>query len=298
MIPHIYEIISQRSVRASWTGNTSVMCFILCYLFVLITDVHMQTISETKSNDCPRFDYEYKLLERLLRIEFAQQESDATIQQLHAKLKNLQTDAIQREEIQRQRENIQQLLIDNITKGSGSTYVRWGRTICPGNGTELVYKGFAGGSSFIHTGGAADFLCMTEEPIWGKSVGGSYPAGYVYGAEYQLYVGSNPFSTVSINDDVPCCVCKSFRTSTLMIPGRTECYPGWTMEYSGYLMSGDHSHNGATNYVCVDANPEARHGTPENHDGHLLYVVQAICGSLPCPPYVAGQVLTCVICSK
>ncbi|KAL3874762.1 hypothetical protein ACJMK2_037732 [Sinanodonta woodiana] len=270
--------------------HTSVMFFILCSVFVLfITDVYLQTIPESKANDCPRFDYEYKLLERLLRIEFAQQESDATIEQLHEKLKNLQTDAIQRDEIQR--------FIDNNTKGFGSTYVRWGRTICPGNGSDLVYKGFAGGSHYSHTGGAADFLCLTEEPIMGNSVGVN-PTGYVYGAEYQLFVSSNPFTTVSLDDDVPCCVCKTFRTSTLMIPGKTECYPGWTMEYSGYLMSGFHGHNGATKYVCVDANPEARHGSSGDLDGHLLYVVQAVCGSLPCPPYAAGRVLTCVICSK
>ncbi|KAL3874763.1 hypothetical protein ACJMK2_037733 [Sinanodonta woodiana] len=267
------------------------MFSILCSVIVLLVtdDVHLQTIPESKANDCPRFDYEYKLLERLLRIEFAQRESDATIEQLHIKLKNLQTDAIQRDEIQ--------LLIDNKTKGFGSTYVRWGRTICPGNGTELVYKGFAGGSHFSHSGSAADFLCLTEEPIMGNYVGGT-STGYVYGAEYEVHVGSNPFTTVSLEDDVPCCVCKTFRSSTLMIPGRTQCFPGWTMEYSGYLMSGYHGHNGATNYVCVDANPEARRGSSGNHDGHLLYVVQAVCGSLPCPPYVDGRVLTCVICSK
>ncbi|KAL3874764.1 hypothetical protein ACJMK2_037734 [Sinanodonta woodiana] len=269
----------------------SIFCSVIVLLFT--DDVYLQTIPESKANDCPRFDYEYKLLERLLRIEFAQRESDATIEQLHEKIKNLQPDAIQRDENRR--------LIDNKTKASaglGSTYVRWGRTSCPGNGSELVYKGFAGGSFYSHSGGAADFLCMTEEPIWGKSVVASSHAGYVYGVEYELYGTSNPFSTVSLDNDVPCCVCKTFRSSTLMIPGRTECYPGWTMEYSGYLMSGYHGHNGATNYVCVDANPEARRESSASLDGHLLYVVQAVCGSLPCPPYVANGVLTCVICSK
>ena len=28
-----------------------------------------------------------------------------------------------------------------IILGHGSTYVRWGRTVCPGNGTEKVYSG-------------------------------------------------------------------------------------------------------------------------------------------------------------
>ncbi|KAK3592547.1 hypothetical protein CHS0354_005607 [Potamilus streckersoni] len=267
------------------------MFLILCSSFVLlIAGVYLQTIPESKANDCPRFDYEYKLLERLLRIEFAQRESDATIEQLHQKLKHLQTDVTQNEEILR--------LIDNKANGFGSTYVRWGRTTCSGNGTELVYRGFASGSHHSYTGSAADFLCLSEEPSWGKTVGGTTEAGFLFGAEYEIIGGSNPFSTVSKNDDVPCCVCKTSRTDTLMIPGRKDCYPGWTTEYTGYLMSGYHSHAGATNYVCVDENPEARPESSGSIDGHLLYVVQVSCGSLPCPPYVGSQVLACVICSK
>ncbi|KAK3592548.1 hypothetical protein CHS0354_005608 [Potamilus streckersoni] len=267
------------------------MFLILCSSFVLlIAGVYLQTIPESKANDCPRFDYEYKLLERLLRIEFAQRESDATIEQLHQKLKHLQTDVIQREEIQH--------LKDNKANGFGSTYVRWGRTTCSGNGTELVYKGFAGGSQYTHTGSSADFLCLTEEPILGRSVAGADPSGYVYGAEYEIYAGSNPFSMVSIQDNMPCCVCKTSRTAILMIPGRKVCYPGWTTEYTGYLMSGYHGHPGATNYVCVDENAEPALGNSGSHDGHLLYVVQAVCGSLPCPPYAEGRLLTCVVCSK
>lgn len=30
--------------------------------------------------------------------------------------------------------------------GVGATYVRWGRTTCPGNGSELVYEGYTAGS--------------------------------------------------------------------------------------------------------------------------------------------------------
>ncbi|KAL3873165.1 hypothetical protein ACJMK2_036315 [Sinanodonta woodiana] len=62
------------------------MLIILCLLFAFhIVGVHMQTTAESKSNDCPRFDYEYKLLERLIRIEFAQREVEATLSDLREK---------------------------------------------------------------------------------------------------------------------------------------------------------------------------------------------------------------------
>ena len=47
----------------------------------------------------------------------------------------------------------------------GTTYIRWGRTTCPsGNGTELLYSGRAGGNYHDHSGGAANYLCMPDDP--------------------------------------------------------------------------------------------------------------------------------------
>ncbi|KAK3587951.1 hypothetical protein CHS0354_014466 [Potamilus streckersoni] len=157
--------------------------------------------------------------------------------------------------------------------------------------------GYAGGSHHTYTGGSADFLCLPEDPTWGNNMGGTDPSGLIYGAEYELYAGSNPFS-VSMEDDSPCCVCKPPRTASLMIPGRTNCYPGWTIEYTGYLMTGYHGHPGATNYVCVDAKAEAIPRGNTNDNGHLMYIVKAKCGSLPCPPYIEGRIVACVVCSK
>ncbi|XP_045169994.2 uncharacterized protein LOC123532596 [Mercenaria mercenaria] len=51
--------------------------------------------------------------------------------------------------------------------GTGNTYVRWGRTQCPGNGTEMVYKGYAGGGRYNKQGAASNYLCLPEEPVWG-----------------------------------------------------------------------------------------------------------------------------------
>ena len=36
------------------------------------------------------------------------------------------------------------------------------------------------------------------------------------------------------NKDVPCSVCQATgRLSHVMIPGKAECFPGWTLEYKG-----------------------------------------------------------------
>jgi hypothetical protein len=94
-------------------------------------------------------------------------------------------------------------------------------------------------------------------------------------------------------------VCRStVRDTTLMIPGRKECYPGWHTEYWGYLMSGSYTDNDASEYVCVDHVPETAPGSSANLNGKLLYFVEARCGSLPCPPYHNGRELACVVCTK
>ena len=99
--------------------------------------------------------------------------------------------------------------------------------------------------------------------------------------------------------DVPCVVCQvNHRSSTIMIPARTACYPGWTLEYWGYLMSGHRDLPASTDYYCVDADQEAVKGRGQNDNGYLLFFVEGRCGSLPCPPYVNGRELTCVVCTK
>jgi len=191
------------------------------------------------------------------------------------------------------------------SKGSGSTFVRWGRTSCPDNGTELVYNGYAGGSHFNKPGGAGEYLCLPRDPIWGhhEDAVETYSSG-VYGVEYELNQKtlSNFFGTNIryFSDDAPCAVCRTTRSSVIMIPGRNECYGGWTREYHGYLMSDYEGHKAASEFVCLDIDPEVLTGGDHavEKNGKLLYFVEARCGSLPCPPYVNGRELTCVVCSK
>ena len=184
---------------------------------------------------------------------------------------------------------------------SGSTYVRWGRNACSGNGTETVYSGYAAGGLYSHTGAATDHLCLVPDPVWGHYTDAQDSKGKVYGAEYQItdsksqtYFGVNKL----YNDDTPCSVCRSPRPSVVMLPGRNTCYKGWTLEYNGYLASGDHVDASGTEYICLDSHPDVVIGGQNNDDENVLYFVEGVCGSLKCPPYVNGRELTCVVCSK
>ena len=196
-------------------------------------------------------------------------------------------------------------MLAHASKVQMTTYIRWGRTTCPGNGSVSVYDGFAGGSRYNHKGGASSMLCLPKDPDWdaGKFSDKQDPiTGLIYGAEYQDGDSRSDqlFGESHHDRDVPCVVCDVTKRSTvLMIPGRTKCYPGWTLEYAGYLMSGRYGHDdGATDYYCVDKDPENLPDGTRNDDGHILYFVEARCGSLRCPPYIQGREFQCAVCTK
>ena len=181
----------------------------------------------------------------------------------------------------------------------GVTYIRWGRTTCPNtSGTELVYKGWAAGSLWSHSGGGSNYQCITEEPqnfAFGPSTSDS---SYIYGAEYEI-LSNTPRSNLHLHDDdVPCAVCYvSTRVAHLMIPGRYTCPQNWTREYYGYLMAERNNHHRST-FECVDATPEAVVGGHANQNGALFYHIEPRCGSLSCPPYEQQKEITCAVCTR
>jgi len=87
-----------------------------------------------------------------------------------------------------------------------------------------------------------------------------------------------------------------------MIPARSSCPVGWTLEYAGYVMS-QHSLpvtatvRHSTTYICVDGAPEVADGTSFLDQSGLL-VVKLGCGTLPCSKYHDGWEVSCVVCSK
>ncbi|CAB3977600.1 Hypothetical predicted protein [Paramuricea clavata] len=184
----------------------------------------------------------------------------------------------------------------------GVVYTRWGRKHCPATSKTLeMYSGVMGGAHYTNAGGGSNYLCLPLNPIYEKYVDGDQQAAHMHGVEYQPLGEQNKiFPDRNLdNDDAPCAVCHSkTRGSHMMIPARNICPAGWTMEYKGYLMAEHYGHK-RTQFICVDGDPEATHGSYKDLNGALLYFVEGYCGSaLPCPPYVHGRELTCVVCTQ
>ena len=180
----------------------------------------------------------------------------------------------------------------------GAVYTRWGRTNCSSNqGTELVYSGRAGGSYYNQNGGAADLLCLPDDPeysLYGSGVTGYSP---LRGAQYHAASGQ-PMRGKDFHN-IPCAVCyTSTRGTLLMIPAKLTCPTHWTTEYTGYLMAAYHGHR-RTLFECIDHQPESVPGLDAHDDENALYYhVEATCNSLSCPPYDAEKEVTCVICTR
>nr|KAG5687556.1 hypothetical protein BaRGS_023112 [Batillaria attramentaria] len=135
-------------------------------------------------------------------------------------------------------------------------------------------------------------LCVCPSTLFYDNRTHSGSTATLYGGEYEVHNQDNH------DLDAECAVCVSPRPLTVMVPATNTCHPGWTVEYTGYLMAGHHSHWAATEFICVDGRQDARLGSKADHDGKLSYYTVGKCGSLPCPPYEEDRVITCVVCSK
>ncbi|XP_060596683.1 uncharacterized protein LOC132750688 [Ruditapes philippinarum] len=199
-------------------------------------------------------------------------------------------------EVEKKLENVQETKLEKEetrTLSKGDTFTRWGRFSCP-NGTTLIYDGFAGGSGHNAKGGAANYVCLHKQPTWNDNNVYKSQTNLMFGAEYQTS-GTNWEKIQEY--DVPCVVCHVPSSNIVMIPGRNVCHEKHSLQYSGYLMSGHYLHPSATEFVCVDDEPEVFPDSSTHHASKLFYFVYAKCGSLKCPPYEDGKKITCVVCS-
>ncbi len=185
--------------------------------------------------------------------------------------------------------------------GGGVNYIRWGRCTCPdSDGTELLYTGQAGGSLYTSTGGGANYLCLPNQPENDSIpiIPGAQPErSKIYGAEYETASGA---ALTDLDDqDVPCAVCYTTkRSDKIMIPGRVTCIDSsWTREYYGYLMTARDEFPQKT-YECVDVDAEGLPDSGADQSSALFYFTEVSCGSLSCPPYVDGDEMPCVVCTK
>ena len=114
---------------------------------------------------------------------------------------------------------------------------------------------------------------------------------YLWSGKWQSF-----FWFTSWTQYVPCAVCHvSTRSAVLMIPAWCHCPSGWTVEYTGYLMS---EYQVKATYECVDLNPQSVPGSHTDTNGGLFHHVEATCNGLPCPPYDPQKELTCAVCMQ
>ena len=158
------------------------------------------------------------------------------------------------------------------------------------------------GGYFAQSGGGGDYQCLPHDVQWNYNVTQS-GSGYaqLFGTEYET--DSHTLGSGIHQHDAPCCVCRTQHSTSLMIPGRTSCFSGWTLEYAGYLAANwigtwHGAKSSPTNFVCIDGHPEVLNRGATNDNQAVVHNVVAKCGSLPCPPYVDGLELACVVCSK
>ena len=180
-----------------------------------------------------------------------------------------------------------------------ATYTRWGRTTCPTTqGTQLLYAGRAGGTHYQHTGGAANYLCLPDDPDYLQYQSGAGAPGSITGVEY--YYASVPSLSSFNYHNVPCAVCYvATRSAAVMIPAKTQCPTQWTLEYVGYLMGDHNNHAGRAMFECVDKNPESIPGSVGTSDPRsFLQVTESTCNGILCPPYDAEKELTCCVCTR
>ena len=182
------------------------------------------------------------------------------------------------------------------------TYTRWGRTSCP-NDTEaqLVYSGRAGGTHYLDRGGAAERICLPNDPdyipesITLSSTG--FPS-VIQGAEYEgSHISGDPLQYLH-EHNAPCAICDvPTRARVIMVPAKTVCPPSWTREYYGYLMTENDGHQ-RSSYTCIDVDAEVVSGEEHNSNPSLLYPTITDCNGLSCPPYESNRQLSCVVCTK
>ena len=157
---------------------------------------------------------------------------------------------------------------------------------------HFVFIGNAGGSHSDKQGGGSDYICLPADPIF-EDVSHSHSSDKtrVYGTKYRY----NP----RMDGVVPCAVCQSRGKNVMMIPARNACYPGFSVEYTGYLATSYVSAQYRSTHVCVDGQPELGEGAQSGAvGGAYLYRAEIFCGAVPCSTYHDGGDLLCVVCSR
>ena len=158
-----------------------------------------------------------------------------------------------------------------------------------------MYAGRASGTHYNHRGGAADKICLPDNPDYLNGTSRQEGTTTVAGSEYEFH--SDLLSNLH-NHNAPCAVCYvPTRATTIMVPAKTACPSSWTREYYGYLTT-ESSSDHRSLYTCIDINPEVIAGTSANTNPARIFLASTDCSGLLCPPYENNRVLSCAVCTK
>ena len=77
-----------------------------------------------------------------------------------------------------------------------------------------------------------------------------------------------------------------YSTSTFTQFGSDICPTNYSADYTGYVMAAGSGHH-KLEHVCVDRSftPYDNGLGSSNNDQGLMYIAEARCSALPCPPY-------------
>ena len=213
-------------------------------------------------------------------------------------IRNLQIENVEEQEIGFPTNPVEQqteTAKEQKSRNNGVVYTRWGSTECPKTATR-VYMGRAAGAYYSHTGTAANYICLPDNPEYYSSTKKATYAALVYGSEYATW--ASPLNNLG-NHNVPCAVCYAARNAMIMVPAKITCPSKWTREYNGYLMAAYYKHASPKNFVCVDIDAQPVRGEEHDTNGALFYHARVgNCRGIDCPPYNTKKDLACVVCTR
>ena len=91
-----------------------------------------------------------------------------------------------------------------------------------------MYAGRTGGTNFANRGGAAEKICLPDDPKYIAETSGvsTTYCSTVQGDEYEFWRGPN----ANVNQhNAPCAV--SYQSYNYQVPAKTSCSSSWTREY-------------------------------------------------------------------